>query len=141
MVQNLERSGLELFKYRQGFYSLSRPTKEFYRFVMDDKIRHGGHPVLRWMFNNIYIESDAAGNIKPNKQKSEEKIDGAIGAIMALDLATRNIKRKRKGGILTYDALTDTVSRNGVPIDEPDRKPETHEERTRRLYREMTWDM
>jgi len=60
------------------------------RLVLDEKIQHGGQPVLRWMFNNVYIETDAAGNIKPSKEKSHEKIDGAVATIMALDRALRH---------------------------------------------------
>ena len=50
---------------------------------------HGGHPVLRWMMDNIYIRTDPAGNIKPDKEKSTEKIDGAVATVMALDRAIR----------------------------------------------------
>ena len=53
------------------------------------RIGHGGHPVLRWMMDNIYIRSDPAGNIKPDKEKSTEKIDGAVATVMALDRAIR----------------------------------------------------
>ena len=55
--------------------------------IQDEKIRHGGHPVLRWMFENVYPEMDASGNVKPSKVKSGEKIDGVIATVMALDLA------------------------------------------------------
>mgnify|MGYP000840924543 CR=1 FL=1 len=57
--------------------------------VLEEKIAHGGHPVLRWMMDNIFIRTDPAGNIKPDKEKSTEKIDGAVAAIMALDRAIR----------------------------------------------------
>jgi hypothetical protein len=50
----------------------------------------GGHPVLRWMMDNIFIKTDPAGNIKPDKEKSAEKIGGAVATIMALDRAIRN---------------------------------------------------
>ena len=50
---------------------------------------HSGHPVLRWMIDNIFIRTDPAGNIKPDKEKSTEKIDGAVALIMALDRAIR----------------------------------------------------
>ena len=54
------------------------------------KLAHGGHPVLRWMMDNIFIRTDPAGNIKADKEKSTEKIDGAVATIMALDRALRN---------------------------------------------------
>jgi phage terminase large subunit-like protein len=50
---------------------------------------HGGHPVLKWMMDNIYVRIDPAGNIKLDKEKSTEKIDGAVALIMALDRAIR----------------------------------------------------
>ena len=57
--------------------------------VLSEHIAHSGHPVLRWMMDNIYIRTDPAGNIKADKEKSTEKIDGAVATIMALDRAIR----------------------------------------------------
>ena len=69
---------------------MSPPTKELMKLTLEQKIAHGGHPVLRWNMDNIFIRTDPAGNIKPDKEKSTEKIDGAIAMIMALDRAIRN---------------------------------------------------
>lgn len=55
--------------------------------TLEKKIAYGGHPVLRWMMDNIFIKSDPADNIKPDKEKSTEKIDGVVTTIMALDRA------------------------------------------------------
>ena len=49
----------------------------------------GGHPVLRWMMDNIYVRTNPSGNIKPDKEKSTEKIDSAVATVMALDRAIR----------------------------------------------------
>jgi phage terminase large subunit-like protein len=57
--------------------------------TLEKRIAHGGHPVLRWMMDNIFIKKDPAGNIKADKEKSTEKIDGAVATIMALDRAIR----------------------------------------------------
>ena len=59
------------------------------KLVLEGKLAHNGHPVLRWMMDNIFIKRDPAGNIKPDKEKSTEKIDGAVALIMALDRAIR----------------------------------------------------
>ena len=59
------------------------------KLVLEQKIAHGGHPVLRWNMDNIFIRTDPAGNIKADKEKSTETIDGAIATIMALDRAIR----------------------------------------------------
>lgn len=90
MIQNLEGDGFTMVPFGQGFASMSGPTKDFYRLLMEGKIIHGGHPVLRWMAGNVVIDTDPAGNIKVTKAKSKEKIDGIVAAIMALDRCIRN---------------------------------------------------
>jgi len=57
--------------------------------TLEEKIVHGGHPVMNWMMDNIIIRTDPAGNIKPDKEKSAEMIDGAVATIMALDRTIR----------------------------------------------------
>lgn len=89
MVQNLEAMGFTVVPFGQGFKDMSPPTKELMKLVLEKRIAHGGHPVLRWMMDNIYIRTDPAGNIKADKEKSTEKIDGAVATIMALDRAIR----------------------------------------------------
>ena len=89
MVQNLEGMGFTVVPFGQGFASMSPPTRELMKLVLEEKIAHGGHPVLRWNMDNIFIRTDPAGNIKADKAKSTEKIDGAIALIMALDRAIR----------------------------------------------------
>ena len=89
MVQNLEGMGFTVVPFGQGFKDMSPPTKELMKLVLEKRIAHGGHPVLRWMMYNIYIRTDPAGNIKADKERSTEKIDGAVATIMALDRAIR----------------------------------------------------
>ncbi|MCM1532724.1 MAG: terminase large subunit, partial [Ruminococcus flavefaciens] len=89
MVQNLEGMGFTVVPFGQGFKDMSPPTKELMKLTLEQKLAHGGHPVLRWMMDNIFIRTDPAGNIKADKEKSTEKIDGAIATIMALDRAIR----------------------------------------------------
>ncbi|WP_051621782.1 terminase TerL endonuclease subunit [Ruminobacter sp. RM87] len=89
MVQNLEGMGFTVVPFGQGFKDMSPPTKELMKLTLEQKLAHGGHPVLRWMMDNIYIRTDPAGNIKADKEKSTEKIDGAIATIMGLDRAIR----------------------------------------------------
>ena len=99
MRQNLEREGFTMVSIHQGFKSLTEPTKELYRLVVDKRLIHGGHPVLRWHFENVTVESDAAGNIKPSKDKSEEKIDGAVATIMALSRAVHAVANPPKRSV------------------------------------------
>lgn len=89
MSQDLENMGFTVVPMGQGFASMSPPTKELMKLTLERKIAHGGHPVLRWNMDNIFIRTDPAGNIKADKAKSTEKIDGAIAMIMALDRAIR----------------------------------------------------
>ena len=90
MIQNLEGDGFTMVPFGQGFASMSGPTKDFYRLLMEGQIIHGGHPVLRWMAANVVVDTDPAGNIKVTKARSKEKIDGIVAAIMALDRCIRN---------------------------------------------------
>ena len=88
--QELGGAGLTMVQFGQGFASMASPTKELLRLVLDGKLAHGGQPVLRWMADNLTVEMDAAGNVKPSKKKSREKIDGMVALIMGLDRALRN---------------------------------------------------
>lgn len=90
MVQNLEGMGFTVVPFGQGYKDMSPPTKELMKLTLEKRIAHGGHPVLRWMMDNVFVRQDPAGNIKMDKQKSTEKIDGAVALVMALDRAIRN---------------------------------------------------
>ncbi|WP_029185852.1 terminase large subunit [Streptococcus suis] len=90
MVQNLEGMGLTMVPFGQGYKDMSPPSKELYKLMMEGKIQHGGHPVLKWMGQNVVMRQDPAGNIKPDKEKSVEKIDGIVAVIMGLDRCIRH---------------------------------------------------
>ena len=66
---------------------MSAPTKELEKRVTAGTLNHGGNPVLRWMASNVAAEQDAAGNLKPSKKKSNEKIDGIVALIMGLGVS------------------------------------------------------
>lgn len=89
LVNDLTADGLPLVSMRQGFASLSGPTKEFQRLILEGTaerpvFRHGGNPAVRWQVDNLAVAMDAAGNVKPDKKTSGEKIDAVVAAIMAL---------------------------------------------------------
>ena len=90
MVQNLEGMGFTVVPFGQGYKDMSPASKELMKLTLEKKLAHGGHPVLRWMMDNVYVRTDPDGNIKPDKEKSTERIDGAVAMIMALDRAIRN---------------------------------------------------
>lgn len=90
MVQNLEDEGFTMVPFGQGFKDMSPPSKELYKLLMEGSIIHGGNPVLKWMAQNVVMRQDPAGNIKPDKERSVEKIDGIVALIMGLDRCIRN---------------------------------------------------
>lgn len=89
-----EQDGLTCVPIRQGFTSLSAPTKALEKAVLGRTLRHDGHPVLRWCISNVSVETDATGNLKPSKKVSTERIDGVVALIMAIDRMERNAATK-----------------------------------------------
>jgi phage terminase large subunit-like protein len=87
--------GINMVEVRQGYATLSEPTKEMARLLKAKKVRHGGNAVLRWMADNVIVRTDPAGNIKPDKETSKQKIDGIVALVMALALAIRNAYAER----------------------------------------------
>lgn len=96
LVNQLQGDGCDCVAFGQGFSSMTAPTKELLTLVAAKRISHGNHPVLRWMASNLATETDAAGNLKPSKKRSTEKIDGIVALIMAIGLA---MVREPKGVI------------------------------------------
>jgi phage terminase large subunit-like protein len=84
---NLENEGVDMASFRQGYGSLSEPTKNFDGLVLDKKLRHFNNELLTWCASNCTIAEDSAGNIKPDKEKSHEMIDPIVASIMAIGLA------------------------------------------------------
>lgn len=87
LVTQLQGDGFEVVLFGQGFASMTAPTKELQRLIGAREFEHDGDPVAAWMASNVAVELDAAGNIKPSKKKSTEKIDGIVAGVMALGLA------------------------------------------------------
>jgi len=96
-----ESDGFVCVPIRQGFNSLSAPTKALEKLILSRQLRHDGHPVLRWCVSNVVVETDAAGNLKPSKAKSTERIDGVVALVMAIDRAEHNAASKPPAYSLT----------------------------------------
>lgn len=84
MIANLLEDGLPAVEMRQGWVTMAPAIKELERAIVGRRFRHGGHPVLRWNFANIAVETDKAGNKAFHKGKSTDRIDGAVAAAMAV---------------------------------------------------------
>jgi len=92
LVQRLSaQDGFTCVPMRQGFASLSAPTKSLEKAILSRELRHDGHPVLRWCIGNVAVETDAAGNLKPSKKRSHERIDLVAALVNAKDRLDRNV--------------------------------------------------
>jgi phage terminase large subunit-like protein len=79
--------GATMIEFRQGFRSMAAPTRELEKLIVSRQLAHGGNPVTRWMAANVAVAQDPAGNLKPAKDKSTERIDGIVALIMAIGRA------------------------------------------------------
>jgi len=105
----LTGEGVERYPHGQGFVSMSAPAKQFETMIYQSRLLHDGNPVTAWMLGNVELATDPSGNIKPDKKRSPEKIDGIVSIIMSiglimstdLDLATEGPSRyeDEKGGL------------------------------------------
>ena len=96
----MARAGATMVQIGQGYIGLSAPMKKVEELVAGRRLAHGNNPVLTWMAHNVVASRDPAGNIKPDKAKSREKIDGILALIMGLDRATRH---SPDGAMSVYD--------------------------------------
>ena len=91
LASQLLDEGVPLIQVGQGFATMSAPTKELLRLVAAGWYRHGGSPLIRWQAGNLVTRQDPAGNLKPDKARSADKIDSIVAAVMALDRAIRHV--------------------------------------------------
>lgn len=87
LATQLDDDGFTVAFFGQGYASMSAPAKEFERLLMSEEIFHNGHPTFEWNCKNVAKEQDSAGNIKPSKKFSKQRIDGVVAAIMGLGRA------------------------------------------------------
>lgn len=83
-MTDLTNAGFPVVEVRQGYKTLSEPTKKLLELVLANKFAHDGHPVMRWMMSNVSIDRDPADNHKPSKKLSRQRIDGPVALIIAL---------------------------------------------------------
>lgn len=78
----LSEDGATMVEFRQGFFSMNPAMKSVEVAIQRQALNHGGNPVLAWMADNLVARQDPAGNLKPDKEQSREKIDGMVSLIM-----------------------------------------------------------
>lgn len=96
LAQDLDEAGMRVVPFGQGYRDMSPPTKEWERLIYEGRYHHGGNEVMRWMFNNVTVRIDPAGNVKIDKAASGDRVDGCPAAVMALDRALRRTRRGRE---------------------------------------------
>jgi phage terminase large subunit-like protein len=94
IIQEIENRGMTVIEFGQGFASMSPPTKEMEKLILERRIRFPENPALKWCFSNVTCETDSAANLKPSKKRSKDKIDMVTASVMALDGAIRNQKKE-----------------------------------------------
>lgn len=87
MMTNLAEAGLTVVPHSMSATQMSSPMKHMERLYLTQRLRHGGNPLLRWMAANVIVRSDANGNIRPDKAKSPDKIDGFVATVIAIGVA------------------------------------------------------
>ena len=84
---SLRRKALPWFLRAWAMQVCQCQQKTLEELVLSKRLEHGGHPVLAWNMQNVVLEQDAAGNIKPSKARSKDRIDGAVALILAISRA------------------------------------------------------
>jgi phage terminase large subunit-like protein len=84
LVTDLQAAGANMVAISQTHAGLAAGWRELEKAILEHKLRHGGHPILRWMAGNVEVETDSAGNQRPSKARSSERIDGIVGLTMAI---------------------------------------------------------
>jgi phage terminase large subunit-like protein len=116
LVTKLGDDGLECVPRGQGYATASAPLKDILRMVLVKKYRHSGNPVMRWMTDNLAVGMDPSGNVKPDKARAGEKIDGWSAAVNAhgeyMDHAAAEEQRTPPAApqVATVPALSETGS-------------------------------
>jgi len=121
LVPRLQAAGLELEPVAQGFLSLSAPTKEIDRLLAKDRVRHAGHPVLRWMASNATARWDDNNNVRLQKPhgNSPLKVDGISAMVNAVSAWISDV-----GGEIEGESVYET---RGLAVIDPDEAEEDDE--------------
>ncbi len=92
IIGHLRDGGLQVLEMGQGFASFSAPMKETERIILEGRLAHAANPLLRWAVGALAVAQDAAGNIKPDRDKSKGRIDPFVALVMAIDAWSRDTR-------------------------------------------------
>jgi phage terminase large subunit-like protein len=98
IVNHLQGEQVPVFEMGQGFASFSPAMKETERLIYERRLRHGGNLLLRHAVQSLAVVQDAAGNVKPDRDRSTGFIDPWVALVMAVDAWTRDA-----GGVSIYE--------------------------------------
>ena len=93
---------------------MSAPTKQLLALVKQNRLAHGGHPVMKWCIGNLQVEIDDAENVKPSKKLARERIDLAVALVMSLDSAVVDDSKPKRWTFSNYLDLQDEVKQLGA---------------------------
>jgi phage terminase large subunit-like protein len=111
MAQNLTGQGVVMVNTGQGF-QLNMAVKRMLELIVDGQLCHGGNPILSWMASNFVVRHGRMQEIRPDKEKTPDKIDGIVALDMAID---RGIIRQEATSQSVY--LTRGVRQLGQTVD------------------------
>lgn len=100
-LNNLLEDGYPAVEMRQGWVTMAPAIAELERAILGRRFNHGGHPILRWHFDNVFVETDKAGNKSFHKKKSKDRIDGAVASAMAVSRCAAG-----DASVSSYDTFT-----------------------------------
>lgn len=105
LATELDQLGAPMTQFAQRYSTFSPAMREAERLLLEGRVRHGGNPVLRWMFANLAIKSDAAGNRMPDKKRAADRIDGVTAFLMALGRAVATAEKTPEIWVLGADGV------------------------------------
>jgi len=105
----LTGNGITMEKVLPRFGWQSNPTKRIEMMVLSKEIELDENPVLLWNFRNVFLDRDSQDNVKPNKQKSGEKIDGIAAMVDALYVWLQTISQPT-GGSYLFDETSELIT-------------------------------
>lgn len=105
LISHMLDEGAPMVEYRQTVQTMSEPMKAFEALVLQGKLKHNGNPMMTWMVSNVVCHRDVKDNIYPRKEREENKIDGAVAAIMAIGRTIAGASDTHQQGFVDLNAV------------------------------------